>query len=165
MPWTAMREARDGSTGLSPARLGWREAARRFWARSPYQRRLWLRAWWTLLSADLRLRLSPARALARALADSGGGGAADARAAEIAHAVASAAAHHLWPMRCLPRSLALSDLLRGLGVAARVRIGVRNHPGALAAHAWVEVAGVAVGEPEAIEDRFLPLVPGPANRP
>jgi len=153
-----MREAKDGSTESSPAHLDWPEAARRFLARSPRQRRLWLGAWWTLLSADLRLRVSPARALAPALAGSAGDGETDARALEVAQAVASAAAHHLWPMHCLPRALALHRLLARCGIPSRVRIGVHNRDGALAAHAWVEVAGVPLGEPEAIEARFAPLL-------
>lgn len=139
--------------------FGW--AIRRFRERTPRARRLWLSAWWALLVADFRLRISPRRALARALAAPGvatpiDGGLDAAR--EAAEAVASAAAHHLWDLHCLPRALALSELLRSRRVAAAVRLGVRRDGAALAAHAWVEVAGVAVGEPEAIEDRFLPLV-------
>jgi hypothetical protein len=48
-----------------------------------------------------------------------------------------------------------------------VRIGVRKEPGgpgAIAAHAWVEVEGAALGEPEAIEERFRPLLPSPEQR-
>ena len=44
---------------------------------------------------------------------------------------------------CLPKSLALAWMLRGMGVAATVRIGVRT-AGGFEAHAWVECNGVAV---------------------
>ena len=44
---------------------------------------------------------------------------------------------------CLPKSLALAWMLRGSGVAADVRIGVKT-AGQFEAHAWVECNGVAV---------------------
>jgi len=52
-------------------------------------------------------------------------------------------------------------MLARRGIASRLRIGVRkesNGAGGIVAHAWVEVDGVALGEPEAIAERFLPLV-------
>jgi hypothetical protein len=45
---------------------------------------------------------------------------------------------------CLSRSLVLWRLLRGRGVPAEIRLGVRKRGGALDAHAWVEVNGRAV---------------------
>lgn len=132
---------------------------RRFFALPPAERRRWRTAWWRLLVSDLGLRLRPERTLERALAEPAGGppvAAVDADA--IARAVASAANHHLWPMRCLPRSIALRRMLAGHGVAARVRIGVRREAGVLAAHAWVEVAGRAIGEPEPVEERFVAML-------
>ncbi len=44
---------------------------------------------------------------------------------------------------CLPKSLALAWMLRGSGVAATIRIGVKT-AGQFEAHAWVECNGVAV---------------------
>jgi transglutaminase-like putative cysteine protease len=58
---------------------------------------------------------------------------------------------------CLPKSLALAWMLRGRGVAATVRIGVRT-AGGFEAHAWVECEGVAVTEPSGVGDRFLPIL-------
>jgi hypothetical protein len=123
----------------APPRPSLFAGSRRFFGLPAAERRNWRRAWWRLLAADLALRLRPTRALERALA-------------------ASAAAHHVWPMRCLPRSIALQQLLATRGVPARLRIGVRKESGGLTAHAWVEVGGQAVGEPEPVEARFLPLV-------
>jgi len=86
-----------------------------------------------------------------------------ATATEIARTVASAAAHHLWTPTCLPRALATWRLCATRGIDARLRIGVRKEPGSLAAHAWIEVRGVPIGEPAGIETRYLPLVdPAPA---
>lgn len=45
---------------------------------------------------------------------------------------------------CLSRSLALAWLLRRRGVDASVCIGARQDLGRFEAHAWVEVAGVAI---------------------
>lgn len=59
--------------------------------------------------------------------------------------------------RCLARSLVLQRLLARQGIAAEVRIGVRKDAGTLAAHAWVEVAGRPLGEPEEIPRRFATL--------
>lgn len=59
---------------------------------------------------------------------------------------------------CLPRSLTLLRLLRKRGTPAVLRIGVRRQGEGVAGHAWVEVAGEVVGEPEGIAERFLPLV-------
>jgi hypothetical protein len=55
---------------------------------------------------------------------------------------------------CLPKSLALAWLLRGMGVAATVRIGVRTDMG-FEAHAWVECNGVAV---ETVPPGYAPIV-------
>ena len=87
----------------------------------------------------------------------------------VALAVSRAAAHHLGAMTCLPRAIALQRMLARRGIPATLRIGVRKAPedagGArtIAAHAWVEVDGIALGEPEAIAERFLPLLPPPAT--
>lgn len=47
---------------------------------------------------------------------------------------------------CLPRSLTLWTLLRRRGVPADLVIGVDPGKPGIGAHAWVNIAGVAVGE-------------------
>jgi len=137
---------------------------RRYRALSRPERRLFRAAWWALLLSDLKLRFAERRTLEAALAPPPPA----ARAArpvspaagdlqKVAQAVASAAANHLWLMHCLPRSLALQRLLARRRIASTFRIGVRKDFGELQAHAWVEVEGMPLGEPEAIEERFLPL--------
>jgi transglutaminase-like putative cysteine protease len=54
---------------------------------------------------------------------------------------------------CLPKSMALAWILRGMGVDATVRIAVRTDRG-FEAHAWVECDGVAV---ENIPDGYAPI--------
>jgi hypothetical protein len=139
---------------------------RRWLALTPAERQLRREAWWTLLVSSIRLRLAPRGALARALRRSPPADslspmpdrAASGDTVAVAAAVASAAAHHAWTMRCLPRSLALLRMLDRRGVPAALRIGVRKRGEQVAAHAWVEVGGVALGEPEDVEKRFAPLL-------
>lgn len=45
---------------------------------------------------------------------------------------------------CLVQAVALWLLLRRRGLAARVRLGVRQDKGVLEAHAWVDMAGATV---------------------
>jgi Transglutaminase-like superfamily len=47
--------------------------------------------------------------------------------------------------RCLPQALALQSVLHSRGLEAQLRIGVLPGSAPLQAHAWVELAGVALG--------------------
>jgi transglutaminase-like putative cysteine protease len=58
---------------------------------------------------------------------------------------------------CLPKALALAWMLRGLGVAAAVHIGVKA-TGRFEAHAWVVCDGVAITEPSGVTDRFATIL-------
>jgi hypothetical protein len=124
------------------------------------ERRLLAEAWLLLAVNAIRIRFRPASTLASALvpAETGAARSRDETRAELALALARAAAHHVVAMTCLPRALTLRAMLAARGVASVLRIGVRRRDGAIEAHAWIEVDGAAVGEPEAVERRFLPLV-------
>ncbi|MFI5730106.1 lasso peptide biosynthesis B2 protein [Kribbella sp. NPDC051587] len=65
---------------------------------------------------------------------------ARARAAVVAVSI-----HCSGPQGCLPRSIATALLCRARGQWPVWCVGVRRHP-PFGAHAWVEAAGVAVGE-------------------
>lgn len=54
------------------------------------------------------------------------------------------------PTTCLPRGLALWWLLRSAGFAADIVLGVRPSPNSREAHAWVEVGGLVLGDPNQI---------------
>lgn len=62
-----------------------------------------------------------------------------------------------WPRRgrCLRRALVLGHMLRAH--RPRIRIGVANGRDGVSAHAWIEVAGVRLAEPESRNDTFTPL--------
>lgn len=61
---------------------------------------------------------------------------------------------HILGMTCLHRSLALAWMLKRRGVPSEIQIGVRESQGLFRAHAWVEVQGHRVGEPEEIASPF-----------
>lgn len=152
MSWTA-----DGIQGL-----------RRWRALPGPDRRLLLRAWTALLLVDWGLRTAGYARLRRLLERGWPEpGAARGLPEPAARAVDRAARHHLYPMRCLQRSLALEHLLRRDGHPAEIRFGVRRtaDSGGLLAHAWVEIAGRPLGEPGAIEGRFARLLPVGAAAP
>ena len=52
-----------------------------------------------------------------------------------------------WAATCLTRSLVLYTMLRQHGYRPGFRIGVDGSPSRFSAHAWVTVAGIAIGEP------------------
>jgi hypothetical protein len=64
---------------------------------------------------------------------------------------------HLLAMTCLPRAFTLRHMLERRGISARVQIGVTRSPHGFHAHAWLEVDGQQVGEPEDITERFQKL--------
>jgi hypothetical protein len=52
------------------------------------------------------------------------------------------------PSACLDQSITLRAYLVARGLPAELKIGTRRGPGSgFAAHAWVELAGIALGEP------------------
>jgi hypothetical protein len=120
-------------------------------------------AWMILLAADLGLRLlsfprvERLFTLRRPAAGVGSRDGAEETVFRCAWATAAAARHHLWPMRCLPRSLCLRRLLCQAGLPAQLRLGVAKEEGRLMAHAWVELEGWPVGESEKEIGQFAPL--------
>lgn len=138
---------------------------RKLFRLSGARRRLLASAFLRLLAADLALRTL---GFSRARRWLGGGGAVRppkpagaerwAEIEDVAWAVGAAAGHHLYPMRCLARSLALQGLLARRGIGCELRIGVRkDETGILQAHAWIECQGRAVSEAEDIEERYAPF--------
>lgn len=112
----------------------------------------------TMFDAVLRLRgLQRGLALARRLGDAEPAGTWSAEQTEaVGRRVAFAAAFYPRRALCLEQSLALYVMLRKAGAPAVLRIGVRPVP--FAAHAWVEIDGQAVNEPQ---DFITQLVPFP----
>lgn len=132
-------------------------------------RLLLLRAAVWLPAVDLGLRAFGfarlRRVLARGAAPRPAGPPDPARWAEVervAWCVAAAARHHLYPTRCLTRSLVLWRLLARRGIPSELQIGVRKEERELLAHAWVECAGRPVAETGDVERRYASMaVPAP----
>lgn len=131
---------------------------RAFFALPAVERRILVRAWLYLLIADFALRIAPVETaetiLARLSALSRSPGPPPERLAGL---VAIAGRHHLRPMPCLPRALALEALLKRQGLQTELLIGVRWEGDRLQAHAWIEHAGAPLGEPEDVARVYLPL--------
>jgi hypothetical protein len=69
------------------------------------------------------------------------------------------------PASCLHRALAGYAALRGAGEDPRFVIGVRRDGEEIVAHAWIEQAGVPVGEPDDPRARFTVAYAHPAPTP
>ena len=71
--------------------------------------------------------------------------------------VSMSARLHLFSMTCLPRALALRWMLGRRGIPTQLCIGINKSSTRMLAHAWVELDGQAIGEPEDIAERFAIL--------
>jgi hypothetical protein len=58
---------------------------------------------------------------------------------------------------CLERSLTLHWLLRCRGIAADLRIGARKESEHFEAHAWIELHGVVLNDPDEAHHHFAPF--------
>jgi hypothetical protein len=131
----------------------------------PARDRFWLiKTWWLLLGIDLALRLLPFRKVqawvkssrpGMKIVDMGQATLEIRRAEEI---LDRAARHHLYPMTCLRRSLALQWLLLKRGLLTDLCFGVRRDHGQLQAHAWLEYQGQVIGETSLPEEQYARLV-------
>jgi hypothetical protein len=103
-----------------------------------------------------------------ALTPASAGHANVAQARELARLTDAIANRMPFGGRCLQRSLVLGWLLRRRSIESRLRIGVLKGTDAIAAHAWVEVAGEPANDTpahcaafvvfEAPEERLVSLV-------
>jgi len=66
---------------------------------------------------------------------------------------------HILPMACLERSLTLRWMLVRRKISAQIRIGATSAQSEFAAHAWVEVNGLAIGESDNMISKFSSLKP------
>jgi hypothetical protein len=78
-------------------------------------------------------------------------------ASAIAMRLDLAARHLFFRTNCLERSLALRWLLRRRGIAADLRIGARKESELFEAHAWVELDGVTINDPDEAHLHFVPF--------
>lgn len=75
--------------------------------------------------------------------------------AEVAARMVRAAVHHgLGRPSCLEESLVLWWLLGRRGIPSQLRIGIKKDSAKFEAHAWVELDGAALNEPETPHDHY-----------
>lgn len=135
-------------------------AARRFTTMTWGERALFGRAFVRIAAVELGLRRHGFHEYllrAPAPAHSNVAPAEIVRARTYARWVGAAARRHPVRARCLHRSLALHGWLRQEGIPSTFRIGIRKDGGELAAHAWVEVDGQVINDPESAIAAFVPL--------
>lgn len=133
-------------------------------------RRLTAAEWWdvcraqrAVITAHVRVALAPRGRLARLAAD---GPAASERplpigtrerACALARAVHRASRYGMTRPYCLVRAIALLQLLHAERIPGVLRVGVRRDASGLLAHAWVELAGLTLGESASEASRYVPL--------
>ncbi|TAK34832.1 MAG: lasso peptide biosynthesis B2 protein [Chloroflexota bacterium] len=143
---------------------------RRYAALSNSDRWLYLRAFAHLVVIDVGLKLLGYQRVlekARPIADPERCSVSKddyRRARRYARVIESASHHHFIRAQCLHRSLGLHHWLLSEGLPSELRIGVRKEHGALAAHAWVELAGYVVHEEAASVAPFTPLGNDPGKK-
>ena len=76
---------------------------------------------------------------------------------EISRLAAATARHLPFRTNCLEQSLVLCWLLERRGIPADLRIGARKEADRFEAHAWVEVAGLAVDPGNEQHVHFVPF--------
>jgi hypothetical protein len=115
-------------------------------------------AWWALLGFFLALRWLNFDRLEAFTRPAAGKVPSSSEALQWAHnrqkVVSLAGRLHLLSMTCLPRAITLRWMLSRHAIPAELRIGVNKASTRMVAHAWVEVEGEAIGEPEDITERF-----------
>lgn len=83
--------------------------------------------------------------------------------------VAAVVRRHPLRANCLQRSLALWCVLKGQGIEADLRVGVRRGSGQFEAHAWVEYSGRVLNDGGDVHRRYAAfdrgLIPGRAAAP
>jgi hypothetical protein len=120
------------------------------------------RAQWLLLWVHLLLRVVPRGQLLRpeGWPELAGrpGEEVEASARRLALAIERAAEHGIFRPTCLVRAVALQRWLQSRGIrGGRVRVGVRLRGGEFAAHAWVELGELVLGDAEWHVRGFTPL--------
>jgi hypothetical protein len=130
--------------------------------------RLSARQWWWVLCAyarligvQLRIKLKQHNWLRQKLVDIGVESAIpssqDPACSALYESVRLAARLQIWATACLPRSIVLADMLISRGWPAKVVLGVAKKGEAIGSHAWVEVNGSMVGEPQSVSAEFVPI--------
>ncbi len=120
-------------------------------------------AWWVLFGFFLALHWVSLERLKRTFRLNSGKKVEPSRVLVFAHRqeklIYLASRLHLVSMTCLMRACTLHWMLGRGSIPSRLCIGVSKSLVGIQAHAWVDVMGQAIGEPEDIDERFKILEP------
>lgn len=135
-------------------------AVRKYFQRSPAERRLLRKALVVVPLIRIALWLLPFRVVHRVIRRTARPSVSPAEPAERIVRAVSAVSARVPRATCLTQALAVSLMLLRHGHDATLRIGVaKDDDGRLRAHAWVESGGAAIlGEPEPGAFHALPPV-------
>ena len=125
---------------------------------------LWV-AYWRLWAALIRIKFKQLFGgmdwLAKKITVSGAqvknGASNSTLGLEMHESVRLAARLHFYHVECLPKSIVLADMLRERNMDALLVIGVNKDGKALSSHAWVELDGMVIAEPDSIHQDFTAL--------
>ena len=125
------------------------------------ERRLLFQAWFLLLAVDLGLRVARFPSIQRFTSrvskpDTASDIPVETTIQNTVRMVEFAGRHHLYPMTCLRRALALQWVLARRGIETKLRFGVRREEG-LEAHAWLEYRDQPIGQADGASQHFTPL--------
>ncbi|MBI5964687.1 MAG: lasso peptide biosynthesis B2 protein [Chloroflexi bacterium] len=117
-----------------------------------------IEAWWLLLGFYLALRWLSYGRLNKLMPSAIGEGLTSssrlAYAERLKHLVEISSRLHLLHITCLVKSFALRWMLTRRGISVQLCIGIGKTSSEVHAHAWVEMAGVPIGEAADVADRF-----------
>ncbi len=117
-----------------------------------------LEAWWSLWAISFSLWRKSLKHVEDSTHEMSSKPAFTANSANLARhlrdLIGYASRLHVLPMTCLVRALALQRLLARRDIPSLVRIGANKSDGNFQAHAWLEVDGQTIGEPEDIVEKF-----------
>lgn len=123
-------------------------------------------AYWRLWQVALKIKIKPVKyianniELAATASERSNEVSAEglSRALSMQEAIRIASRLHFISVACLPRSLVLVSMLKQKGETnVVVKIGVAKTESGIASHAWVELNGLMVGEPESVAREFTQL--------
>jgi hypothetical protein len=122
---------------------------------------LLVECWWELAVAAVAIRIRP-RMLAVLAREGSPRGAVDTQGTDVdprrlLESVDRAASHHVKPMTCLERAVALQRVLCRRGVGARLEIGARKSQSGWEAHAWVSIRGQRLDSQQGLFQTLRPV--------
>ena len=137
-------------------RRAWLTARALSWS----ERRVLTRAWLLLAAVAAGMRILGFRRVHNMVLprnDASTDGTDKGAAQSVARLVDAAARWSPAPANCLVRSLVLCNMLRRLGLAADIHIGVVHPDRNFTAHAWVEHRGIALADAGVLATQYIPF--------